>query len=103
MLKMQVRVESKSLESNDLLVQVSYRFPLEIALVSRIAHRLTCQVLAIDTYRLVCRVLIIYPHWLMCKVLAIVSHSTRELVLLCICGQASCISPFHGRNRHTAV
>ena len=50
MLKMRVRVESKLRESNDLLVRVSYRFPLEIALESRIAHRFACRVLAIDTY-----------------------------------------------------
>ena len=84
-------------------MRVSYRFPLEIALESRIAHRLVCRVLAIDTYRLACRVLVIDTHQLMCRVLAIVSHSTRELVLSCICGQASRISPFHDRNRHKAV
>ena len=103
MLKTRVQVKSKSRESNDLLVQVSYRFPLEIALESRIAHRLACRVLAIDTYQLTCRVLVIDTNRLMCRVLAIVSHSTRELVLSCICGQASCISPFHGHNRHMAV
>ena len=103
MLKMRVRVESKSRESNDLLVRVSYRFPLEIALESRIAHRLACRVLAIDTYRLACRVLVIDTHQRVCRVLAIISHSTQELVLSCICGQASRISPFHGRNHHTAV
>ena len=103
MLKTRVRVESKSRESNDLLMRVSYRFPLEIALKSKIAHRLTCPVLAIDTYRLVCQVLVIDTHRLVCRVLAIVSHSTRELVLSCICGQALRISPFHGRNHYTAV
>ena len=103
MLKTRVRVDSKLRESNDLLVRVSYCFPLEIALEFRIAHRLACRVLTIDTYRLACRVLVIDTHRLVCRVLAVVSHSTRELVLSCICGQASRISPFHGRNRHTAV
>lgn len=56
MLKTRVRVESKSLENNDLLVRVSNRFPLARALESRI-----------DT--------------LACRVLANVSHSTRELYL----------------------
>ena len=81
MFKTRLRVESKSRESNDLLVRVSYRFPLEIALESGIAHRLACGVLATDTYRLACRVLIIDTRRLVCRVLAIVSHSTRELVL----------------------
>ena len=85
MLKTRVRVELKSRESNDLLVRVSYHFPLEIALESRIAHRLACQVLAIDTYQLACRVLVIDTHRLVCRVLAIVSHLTQELVLSCIC------------------
>ena len=76
MLKTRVRVESKSREINDLLMRVSYCFPLKIALESRIAHRLACRVLAIDTYRLACQVLVIDTHWLTCRVLAIVSHST---------------------------
>ena len=92
MLKTWVRVESKSREINDLLMWVSYHFPLEIALESRIAHQFACRVLAIDTYRLTCQVLVIDTHRLTCRVLAIVSHSTRELVLSCICGQASRIS-----------
>ena len=92
MLKTRVRVKSKSREINDLLVQVSYRFPLEIALKSRIAHWLACRVLAIDTYQLACQVLVIDTPWLVCRVLAIISHSTQELVLSCICGQASRIS-----------
>ena len=92
MLKTRVRVESKSREINDFLERVSYRFPLKMALKSRIAHRLACRVLAIDTYQLACRVLAINTHRIMCRVLAIASHSTRELVLSCICGQASCIS-----------
>ena len=63
-----------------------------MTLQSKIAHWLACRVLAIDTYQLACRVLAIDTHRLACRVLAIVSYLSQELVLSCICGQASFIS-----------